>query len=77
MQNHSDQPKEYSTQELLQMAKSPAGQQLISMLQQKGGDELRQAVSKAATGDYTQAKQAISALMENPEVKKLLEQLGR
>lgn len=77
MQNFSDLPKEYSTQELLKLAKSPTGQQLLNTLQQKGGDELRLAMSKAAEGDYTQAKQAISALMENPEVKKLLDQLGR
>ena len=65
-----------SMQELLEMAQSPAGQQLIKMLQQNGGTQLRQAVAKAAAGDYEQAKQTLSSLMENPEAKKLLEQMG-
>lgn len=73
MQNFNDP----SMETIMQLAKSPAGQQLISLLQQTGGEELRQAMAKASAGDYTQAKQAITALMNNPEAKKLLEQLGR
>lgn len=48
-----------SMQELLRMAQSPAGQKLIQMLQQNGGEGLQQAMSKAASGDYSAAKQAI------------------
>lgn len=66
-----------SMQEILKMAQSPAGQQLIQMLQQSGGQELQQAMEKAAAGDYSQAKQAITSLLNDPEAKKLLEQLGR
>ncbi|MBQ8834667.1 MAG: hypothetical protein IJ001_07070 [Oscillospiraceae bacterium] len=64
-------------QEILRLAQSPAGQQLLTLLQQKGGNGLQQAVEKAAAGDYSQAKQALSDLMTDPEAKKLLEQLGR
>lgn len=66
-----------SMQELLRMAQSPAGQKLIQMLQQNGGEGLQQALSKAASGDYSDAKQAIADLMKDPEAKKLIGQLGR
>lgn len=64
-------------QQIMQLASSPTGKKLIQLLQQNGGEELQQAMSKASAGDYTQAKQAIAGLMDSPEVKKLLEQLGR
>ena len=66
-----------SMQDIMRLAQSPAGQQLIRMLQQSGGQELKQAMDKAAAGDYSTAKETISALMNDPEAKKLLEQLGR
>ncbi len=58
------------------LAQSPAGQQLAAMLQQMGGPQLQQAMDGAARGDFSQAKQAISALMNNPQARQLLEQLG-
>lgn len=73
MQNQNDR----SMQDILRFARSPEGKKLIHSLQQKGGDELQQAISKASAGDYSQAKQAITALLDTPEARKLLEQLGR
>lgn len=73
MDNRNDK----AIEEAMRIAKSPAGQQLLQLLQQTGGDQLRQAMAKAAAGDYAQAKDAISQLLENPEAKKLLSQLGR
>lgn len=72
--NHFD---ENSMQEALRIANTPAGQQLMKLLQQSGGDELRHAIEKASSGDYTQAKQALSAFLDSPEAKALLKQLGR
>lgn len=66
-----------SMQDLWRMAQSPAGKQLLQLLQQKGGDGLQQALSNAAAGNYADAKQALTDLMSDPEAKKLLEQLGR
>ena len=63
-------------QEAMKLAQTPAGQQLIKLLQETGGNDLQSAMEKAATGDYTQAKQAINALMRNPEARKLLKQMG-
>ncbi|MEE0109299.1 MAG: hypothetical protein UEP57_00190 [Oscillospiraceae bacterium] len=61
--------------ELLRLAQSPAGQQLMALLQQSGGRELESAVAKASAGDYTQAKQALSSLLSTPEAQALLKQL--
>ena len=66
-----------SMQDAMRLVQTPAGQKLIQMLQQNGGDSLHAAIEQAAAGNYTQAKQVISDLMNNPEAKKLIEQLGR
>lgn len=77
MQKKTDSPQDLSMQEALRLAQSPAGQQLLAILRQSGGEELRQAMASAATGDYQQAKQTLGTLLNTPEVKALLEQLGR
>ena len=64
-------------QEAMRLAGTPAGQQLLNMLQQSNTPALQQAMQKAAAGDYQQAKQAMSALLQDPQIKKLLEQMGR
>lgn len=61
--------------QLMRLAQSPAGQQLLAALQQTGGAELQGAMAKAAAGDYSQAQKTISAFLSTPEAKKLLEQL--
>ena len=61
----------------MEFAGSPAGKQLIAALQQNGGDAFQLAMSKAAAGDYAAAKQALSEAMANPEIRKLMNQLGR
>lgn len=68
---------EGSMQEILRFAQSSEGKKLIQSLQQKGGEELQHAVTKASSGDYSQARQTITALLDTPEAKRLLEQLGR
>ena len=61
--------------QLLKLAQSPAGQQLISMLQQSGGNELQDAITKASAGDYSQAKKTLSSLLSSPHAQALLKQL--
>jgi len=62
--------------EAMRLAQSPAGKQLIQMLQSSGDPNLQRAMSSAASGDYAGAKQALSAIMNNPEAQKLLRQMG-
>ena len=74
MQENSNQKM---IQEALRLASTPAGQQLLALLQKNGGTELQDAMNQAATGNYDQAKKALASLMADPEAKKLLDQLGR
>lgn len=62
--------------ELFRLAQTPAGRQLIALLQSKGGSQLSQAAGKAAAGDYTQAKALLSDLLSSPEAQVLLKELG-
>lgn len=77
MENKPNLPGNLSMQEVLRMAATPAGQQLITMLRQQGGSDFQAAMSSAASGDYTQAKRSIEKLMADPQVQELLKQLGR
>lgn len=77
MENNPNLPNHISMQEVLRMAASPAGQQLIAMLRKQSDSEFQAAMTSAAAGDYTQAKQAIEKLMADPQAQKLLKQLGR
>jgi len=72
-----NEESQFSMEDIMKIAASPVGRQLIQVLQQNGSDQLQQAAQKAATGDYASAKEAISGLLQDPQVKKLLEQLGR
>ena len=69
MANYSD----YS--QIMKLAQSPAGQQLIAMIQKMSTGELEQAVEKANAGDYQGAKDSLSGILSQPEVQKLLKQL--
>lgn len=77
MENIPNLPDNFSMQEVLRMAASPAGQQLIALLRQQDGNAFQSAMSSAAAGDYTQAKHAIEKFMADPQAQKLLKQLGR
>lgn len=58
------------------MANSSAGKQLLKMLQQSGCVDLEKMKASAAAGDYTAVQQNLSGFLNNPEVKKLLRQMG-
>ena len=63
-------------QKAKQLAGTPDGQKLIAMLQQMDSASLNHAMEKAAAGDLSSVQQALSKLIEDPEAKKLLENLG-
>lgn len=66
---------DFSIQEAMRMAKSPAGQRLMELLRGSDAPELRQAMDQASAGDYAQAKQTLSGLLASPEVQALLKQM--
>lgn len=60
---------------LLRLAQTPAGRQLISILQKNGGDRLGSAINMASAGDYTQAKEILSDILSSPEAQTLIKEL--
>ena len=66
----------FSIQDAMQLAKSPVGQQLLSLLQRSGGNQVQQAAALASEGNYAEAQAMLSGLLADPEVKALLQQLG-
>ena len=74
MQKNSDH---FSMEDALRMAQSEAGQQLFAMLRSQNGAAIDQAMEQAASGDYSQVKQTLSSLLSSPQIKTMLEQMGR
>lgn len=68
--------QDFSMEEVMRLAKSPAGQQLIAMLQKQDSAQLEQALRQAKTGDYSQAGQTLQAMLASPDAQKLLKELG-
>ena len=69
-------PQPHDLSRLYQLAQSPAGQQLLTLLQETGGQELHTAMAQAKNGDPEKAREQLSALLRSPEAKRLLDQLG-
>ena len=67
----------FSMQEAMRLAQSEAGQQLFAMLREQNGTAIDHAMTMAAAGDYTQVKQTLSSLLSSPQVRAMLEQMGR
>ena len=66
--------KDFSMEDAKRLAATPAGQQLIAMLQKQ---QNMQAAAKAASqGDYSQLKAALEPMLNSEDVQKLLRQLG-
>ena len=74
MQKNSE---DFSMQEALRLAQSPAGQQLLAMLRQSDTGQIQQALDQANAGDLKSAKKALSSLLADPQIQKMLGQLGR
>jgi hypothetical protein len=63
-------------EQAMAFAASPAGRQLMALMQQKGGAELTKAQALAASGDMAKAKDTLSALLADPQIRTLLKQFG-
>ena len=67
--------QDFSMEEVMQLAKSPAGQQLLAMLRDAG--KLDQATDHAKAGNYAQAMAALKDVLSTQEGQQLLKELGR
>ena len=67
---------ERAIQEARRLAATPEGKELALLLQQLGGTDLNGTLEKAAAGDFSPARQALSKLMKDPAARQLLNKLG-
>ena len=74
MQKNSE---DFSMQEALRLAQSPAGQRLLAMLRQQNQNQMETAMTQAKAGNMEDARRTIEAMMNTPELQQLLRQLGR
>lgn len=74
MQKNSDH---FSMENAMRIAQSKEGQQLLSLLRSGNSKALDTAMSQAAAGEYGQAKQTLSSLLSSPEIRSILEKMGR
>ena len=68
--------QDFCMEDVMRIAKSPAGQQLMALLQQKDSAALAEASAQAKAGNYSQAGQTLSALLSSPEAQRLMKELG-
>ncbi len=68
--------QDFSMEDIMRVAQSPAGQQLLAMLQKSDNGKLEQAVQQAKTGDYTQASQILRTMLSSSQAQSLLKELG-
>lgn len=73
MQKNSEK---FSVQDAMRLADTPAGQELLNLLRRGDSSELQQAAQMASEGNYAQAQQLLSGLLQDPEVQRLLSKMG-
>ena len=66
----------FSTQEALRFIQSPAGQELMRLLQNSSDPRVEKVKQQAAGGDIEQAAQMLRQMAESGQIKQLLSQLG-
>ena len=73
MQNKQEN---FSMQDALRLANSPAGKELLSILQSQNNDNLQKAKSQAEKGEFDAVQKTLSGLLQDPKVRKLLEEMS-
>ena len=68
--------KDFSMEDAVRFVNSPAGRQLLEMLQRSDDPGLRAAMEQAARGDLTRAQESLRSIAANEEVQRLLKGMG-
>lgn len=61
--------------ELLKIAGSPAGQELMSLIQNNKDEHFDEAIQKAQEGDFSQAQAVLSQMLSSKEAQDLLKKI--
>ena len=70
------QPNEQDLQRAKALAQTDAARRLIQLLQSSDPARLQKILQSASKGDLHNAQRELSGLMEDPQAKKLLRELG-
>ena len=73
MKKNSDN---FSLEDARRLVQSNAGQQLLDIIRRSDSEQLMKAAALASQGNTEQAKQCLSELLNDPQIKALLSQLG-
>ncbi len=65
----------FSMEEIMRLANSNAGQQLLALLQSSHSDAATAAIDKAQSGDMSNAKAALQEFLSNPQAQALIRQI--
>ena len=76
MAKNPNSNEQFSMEQAMAFAGTPAGRQLLTIIQGKGNADLLRAKTLAESGNMKEAARAMSSLLEDPEVQKLLKQFG-
>lgn len=68
--------KEFSMEDAVRFVNSPAGKQLLEMLQKSDDPGLRAAMEQAAKGDFAKAQESLRTVAFQEEVQRLLKGMG-
>lgn len=68
--------QDFSFAKAQQLANTPEGKKLLTLLQQQDARQLEQAMKLASTGNYKDAGKVLQSLLASPEAQTLMRQLG-
>lgn len=61
--------------ELMKIANSPVGQELISLVQKNADAHFDEAIQQAQAGNFSQAQTILSQILSTPEARDLMKKL--
>jgi hypothetical protein len=67
----------FNEKDIRRVLGSPEGQKILKLLNQDGGQALRQAANALRNGNTEEAKRIISPIMESEEAAQLIDRLNR
>ena len=69
------EPGHINLSELMKIANSTAGQELLSLVQNKKDEKFDEAMQLAQSGDFSQAQEIISKILSTPEAEALMKKI--
>lgn len=68
-------PKDFDIQKARQLAQTDAARELFTLIRSQNDPKIQTALDKAAAGDMSQARQLLSQIMDNEQMRNALRQL--